>query len=237
VRDEDDDVVPVTSSVSGFTYHSTSDSWEFDSPGSMALEWSTTADFGDTIDFDTEEPGVTFSGTLHQSVGMSLPAPDVTQAECSEDAAVVGPRVTHDENEHIVEFVYHANDAPVDDLSEVGPGDAVVITAWPEEGVQLVAGNGWEVGSDGELIYSVALDEAPDCVETPDEEEPAPPAGGDSPDGDPTPPADSSDSADPSGTTPGEDLPETGADVEASLAAGAVLILAGVAALLVRRRA
>jgi len=125
VRDEDDDVVPVTSSVSGFTYHSTSDSWEFDSPGSMALEWSTTADFGDTIDFDTEEPGVTFSGTLHQSVGMSLPAPDVTQAECSEDAAVVGPRVTHDENEHIVEFVYHANDAPVDDLSEV-----VLVMRW-----------------------------------------------------------------------------------------------------------
>lgn len=52
----------------------------------------------------------------------------------------------------------------IDDLSGPAPGDDVIIIAWPEPRMTLVPGNGWEYRSDGELIYSITLDDAPECV-------------------------------------------------------------------------
>src|SRR5699024_10438290 len=110
-----------------------------------------------------------FSGTIYQTVGVSLPAPNVTQPMCTEDGSVTAPTVDVEENDNIEAFIYRVNDELVDDLSEVGPGDDVVIIAWPVPEFNLVPDNGWEFGGDGELIYTVSIDEAPDCEPVPDE--------------------------------------------------------------------
>lgn len=217
VRDENGDVVPVTSSDSDFTYDGSDDSWTFDDSGSKTMEWDIIADLDGVTNFDPEDQeGVTFSGELFQDVALSLPEPNVTQAQCAEDGSTMAPSVDHDSNDNISQFVYYVNGDETDDLADVSPGDDVVITAWPQEGVQLTPSNGWESGSDGELIYTVTLDDAPECSPTS---------------------ADEGDSADTPVKTAHEVLPDTGANMSASFVTGGLaLLLAGVAALLFGRR-
>lgn len=239
VRDENGDVVPVTSSDSDFTYDGNDDSWTFDDSGPKTMEWDIIADLDGVKDFkfeDGDEVGeITFSGELFQDVALSLPEPDVTQAQCAEDGSIIAPSVDHDSNDNVSQFVYYVNDDETDDLADVAPGDDVVITAWPQEDVQLTPGNGWEFGSDGELIYTVTLDDAPDCSP---EEEPTPPETEEpsTPDDDEPSTPDEGDSGDSSDKKAPESLPKTGSDVAAFIVGGIALLLAGAGVVLLGRR-
>ncbi len=260
IIDENGDPVAVTSSDPGFSYDAATDSWSFSVPGYKTLTWTHDADFGAAGDLDDDD--VTFSGTIYQVVGVPLPAPTVEQ-ECLADGTVAAPTVEIGDDEAVAGYQYGVNGEPADDLTGIKPGDEVVIVAWPEPGTPLVEGNGWERGSDGELISTIVIGEAPDCTVPTDEttpSEPAPttpsePADPTEPT-EPTPtesspvttpadppttstadvPAGDPDPADPSSTTIVTELSRTGPDMTTPLTIGLLLTAAGAGLLLLTRR-
>lgn len=227
VIDAEGNPVELTFNDPDLSYNPVDNTYSSSTLGIVELQWAWTSGVGGEEDF---------SGRIEQEVlhVVALPKPEVTHPECVE-GQVVPPEVTMPDGiEGIADYQVRINDEPANDLDGVVAGDEVEIIAVadPSSGVTIDPDPEWQDLGNGEYLFTVTIEESPQCPPDPDTGEPGesdedgdPLTGGDLDQGGEQPGGVDSSTAPTTSTTPTTTLPATGVSDHTVLGSLAVVLL------------